>query len=126
MRNAIILAIPESKIHILQTLGGRTLEEIINRSINDDALTRRMDGEASDFNAVFTRNVLDERGLADDFDEFFAGVAVLVDVADVAGCHGAVEGDGDGVLCRVSREGLEGKGTVNSRECLGTMRRRGG
>lgn len=57
-----------------------------------------MDCKATDFDAVLARNVLDKGGLAGDFDEFLACVAVLVEVADVARGHGAVEGDGDCVL----------------------------
>lgn len=62
-----------------------------------------MYSETADLDAVLARDVLDERGLAGDFDEFFAGVAVLVEGADVAGGHGAGEGDGDGVLNQTVR-----------------------
>jgi hypothetical protein len=98
IRNPIILAIPEREVHVLQTLGRRTLEEIINRRIDHNTLARGVHGKATNLDAVLSRNVFHEWGLADDFDEFFAGVAVLVDVADVTGCHCAVEGNGDCVL----------------------------
>ena len=57
-----------------------------------------MHTEAADLNAVFARDVLDEGGFAGDFDEFFAGVAVLIEGADVARSHGLRKWDGDGVL----------------------------
>jgi hypothetical protein len=98
IRNPIILAIPKREVHVLQTLGRRTLEEIIDRRIDDNTLAGGVHGKATNLDAVFAANVFHERRLADDFDEFFAGVAVLVDVADVTGCHCAVEGNGDCVL----------------------------
>lgn len=57
-----------------------------------------MHSEAADLDAVFAGDSFDERGFACDFDELFAGVAVLVEGADVTRGHGAREGDGDGVL----------------------------
>lgn len=98
IRNPIILPIPQRKIHILQTLRRRALEKIINRRINHDALAARVDGKAPNLHAVLAGDVLDDGRLAGDFDEFFAGVPVLVEVADVARGHGAGEGDGDCVL----------------------------
>jgi hypothetical protein len=98
IRNALILSITQCQVHILQALRRRALEQVIDGGINNNALAGAVDGETANLDAVLARDVLDERGLADDFDEFLAGVAVLVEVADVAGCHCAVEGDGDGVL----------------------------
>jgi hypothetical protein len=98
IRNPIILAIPKREVHVLQTLGRRTLEEIVNRRIDHNTLAGGVYGKATNLDTVLSRNVFHERGLADDFDKFFAGVAVLVDVADVTGCHCAVEGNGDCVL----------------------------
>ena len=102
IRNAFILAISECQIHVLQTLRRRTLEQIVDSSVDDNSLSRAVYGKAADFNTVLARNRLHERRLAGDFDEFFSGVSVLVDVADVAGGHGAVEGDGDGVLYEIN------------------------
>lgn len=99
-RNPLILAKPECQVHILQTLRSRPLQQIINRSINNHPRAARMDTEASDLNAVFAGDVLQERRLARDFDELFAGVPVLVKGADVAGGHGPGEGGGDGMLGR--------------------------
>ena len=107
----------------MQALCRSALEQVINRSIDDDALARAVDGETTDFDAVLARDVLDERGLADNLDELLAGVAVLVQVADVAGCHCAVEGDGDGVLfwnvsnvIKTFLDGKEGGTCVNTLE----------
>lgn len=97
-RNPLILTKSQRQIHILQALRRSPLQQIINRSINDDPRAARMDTEASDLDTVFAGDVFHEWGLARDFDELFAGVPVLVEGADVAGGHGAGEGDGDGVL----------------------------
>jgi hypothetical protein len=98
MRNPLILTIPEREVHVLQALRRRTLEQIINRRIDYDALARAVHREATNLDAMLARDILDERRLADNLDELFTGVSVLVEVADVAGCHGTVERDGDGVL----------------------------
>jgi hypothetical protein len=98
IRNPLILPIAQGQVHILQALRRSALEQVIDGGVNNNALAGAVDGETTNLDAVLARDVLDERGLADDFDELFAGVAVLVEVADVAGCHCAVEGDGDGVL----------------------------
>lgn len=96
--DAVILAIAKRQVHILQTLCSSTLEQIVDCSVDNDTLPGAMHRKATDFNAVLARNILYKWRFACDFDEFLAGVAVLVDVPDVAGCHCAVEGDGDGVL----------------------------
>ena len=57
-----------------------------------------MDSEATNLNTVLAGDVLDERRLADNLDKLLAGVAVLVQVADVALGHSAVERDRDCVL----------------------------
>ena len=78
-----------------------------------------MDAEAADLDAVFACNGFDEGGFADDLDEFFAGVAGLVEGADVAGGHGVGEGDGDGVLLRKRR------GWLASRAAAGRLTGKG-
>ena len=102
-RNTLILGIPKTQIHILQTLRRGPLEQIIDRHANYHSVAARMDSKPADFDAVFAGDGFHERRLAGDFDEFFAGVAFLVEGADVAGCHGLGEGDGDGMLERVER-----------------------
>lgn len=57
-----------------------------------------MDGETADLNTVATGDVLHEGSLASDLDELLAGVAVLVEVADVPGGHLLGEGNADGVV----------------------------
>ncbi len=52
-----------------------------------------MDAEAADLDAVPARDAFDERRLAGDLDELLAGVAVLVEGADVARGHLVGEGD---------------------------------
>lgn len=113
VRDTLVLPISESQVHVLQTLCGRALEQVVNGSIDDDAFARAVDSEAADLDTVLARDVLDQGRFTDNLDEFLAGVAVLVDVADVAGGHCAVEGDGDGVLFGISlfqksRFGLSG------------------
>lgn len=43
------------------------------------------------FHAVLVHDVLEERRLADDVDEFFTSIPVLVDLSNVARGHGLVE-----------------------------------
>lgn len=108
VRDTLILAIAQRQVHVLQTLRRGSLEQVIDRRVHDDTLARAVDCEAANLDAVFAGDVLYERGLADDADELLASIAVLEDVADVAGGHGAVERDGDGVLKGVSDEEKEG------------------
>ena len=96
--NAVVFTVTQRQVHVLQTLCSSALEQIINSSIDNDALAGAVDGETTNLNAVLARDVLDKWGLAHDLDKLLAGVAVLVDVADVTGRHCTVEGDGDGVL----------------------------
>lgn len=58
-----------------------------------------MYAKASDLDAMLACDIFDEGRFAGDADEGFAGVAVLVKGADVTGCEGGGEGEGDGVLC---------------------------
>lgn len=99
--DTLVLAIPEREVHVLKTLGCCTLEKVVDRGVDDDALARAVDGESADLHAVLARDVAHERGLANNLDELLAGVAVLVDVSDITGSHGAVERDGDCVLVNV-------------------------
>ena len=46
-----------------------------------------MHAETTDFDAVAAGDAFDERRFAGDFEELFAGVAVLIEGADVTGCH---------------------------------------
>lgn len=88
-----------------------------------------MDAEATDLDAVGAADGFDGGGFAGNFDEGLAGVAVLVESADVAGGEGGGEWDGDGVLQR-ERQTLAGrvvKERIGSlRGCPETRRRRGG
>lgn len=99
--NSLVFRIPQRKVHVLQTLGRSALEQIVNRRADDDPLAAGMDREAAHFDTMSTRNGFDEGGFAGDLDELFTGIAVLVDVADVAGDHLLVQRDGYGVLGKV-------------------------
>jgi len=88
----------QRKVHILQTLRRRALQQVIYRHIDHNPLSAGVDAEASDLDSVLAGDVLDGRRLADDFDELLAGEAVGVDITDVTGFHFAVEGEVDGVL----------------------------
>jgi len=57
-----------------------------------------VDAETSHFDAVGAADGFDGGGFADDFYEGLAGVAVLVEGADVAGGERGGEGNGYGVL----------------------------
>lgn len=102
IRDTVIFAVSKGKIHVLEALRRSSLEEVVDGSIDDNTLARTVDCEATDLDAVLAGDVLDKRRLADDLDELLACIAVLVKIADIAGSHGAIEWDGDSVLCRVS------------------------
>lgn len=57
-----------------------------------------MDGKATDLHTVTAGDILDQRRFADNLDEFLAGVAVLVQVADVTRAHFLFERDTDRML----------------------------
>jgi hypothetical protein len=83
---------------LTQALSSGTLEEVVNGGANNDTLAAGVHGETTNLNTVTASNVLDEGSLASDLDKLLTSVAVLVDVADVAGSHLLVQGDADGVL----------------------------
>lgn len=127
VRNALVLAIPERQIHVLQALRRCALEEVVDGGVDYDALAGAVYCEAADFDAVLAGNVADERGLANDLDKLLAGIAVLVDVADVSRGHSPVERDRNGVLVSVSMEWLGGECMEEDlREYPETTRRRAG
>lgn len=66
-----------------------------------------MHAEASDFDAVGAGDVFDQRRLAGNADERLAGVALLVEGADVAGGERGGEREGDGVLVSASADDRE-------------------
>lgn len=82
---------------LTETLSGSTLQQVVDGSTDHNALAAGVDGEATNVNTVAARNVLDKGSLTNDLDELLTGVAVLVDVADVAGGHLLVQGNADGV-----------------------------
>ena len=92
-RNALILSISQRKVHILQALRGGALEQIVDCCTNNHALPAAMYCKAADLDAVLARNILDERRFANDLDELLAGIALLIEGADVARCHLFSEGD---------------------------------
>jgi hypothetical protein len=78
IRDAFVLGVAQSKVHVLQTLCRSTLEQVINCSIDNNALARAVNSESTDLNTVLARDVLDQRRLANDLDKLLSGVAVLV------------------------------------------------
>lgn len=102
VRDALVLSIAKSQVHVLQTLCCSTLEQVVNGSVDHDTLARAVNSEATNLNSMLARDVLDQRRLASNLDELLSGVSVLVQVADVARGHGLVERDGDGMLRTVS------------------------
>ena len=69
-----------------------------------------MHAEAANLNTVAACDGLNKGSFANYFDKLFAGEPVLVEVSNLAGCHGVGEGKRDGVLSRtfVSMEGWQG------------------
>ena len=80
-----------------------------------------MDGETADLNAVLAADVLDQRALARDLDELLFVVAVLVELADVAGRHLVGQGDGDGVVDAGEPDGDVGDESHIGAELVGDL-----
>lgn len=60
VRDAVILAVAEGQVHVLEALRGSALEEVVNGGVDDYALAGAVDGEATNLNAVLAGDVLDE------------------------------------------------------------------
>jgi hypothetical protein len=87
---------------LTEALGCCTLEQVINGSTHHCALAAGVNGEATNLDTVAASDVLNDRRLTDDLDKLFTGVAVLVDVANIARGHFRLEGDADCLLVGVS------------------------
>ncbi|GKT96419.1 LOW QUALITY PROTEIN: putative amino acid decarboxylase [Colletotrichum tofieldiae] len=99
----------------METLSGRTLEKVVNGRADNDALAAAVNSEAADLDAVLVHDVLDQRRLADNLDELLAGVAVLVDLADVTRGDGLVQWNVDGGLDAAEPGGdVRGEGDVGA------------
>lgn len=61
VRNTLVLAVSERKVHILQALCCGALEQVVNSGIDNDTLSRAVDGETANLDAVLARDVLNER-----------------------------------------------------------------
>lgn len=81
-----------------KTLRGSTLQEVVDGGTDNNTLAAGVDGEATNFHAMAAGNVLDQRSLANDLNQFLAGVAVLINVSNVTRGHLLGQGDADGVL----------------------------
>lgn len=104
-RDALVLSIAQGEVHVLQTLGRGTLKQVVDRGAHHHALARLVHLEAADLDAVLATDVLHQRRLTDDLDQLLTGVAVLVDLANVARRHGLVERDRDGVVNAAEPDG---------------------
>ena len=101
IRYPLKLRIPQCQIHILRTLRCRALEQIINRHTYHHPTflsLLRWHIKPTDLNAVLFRNVAHVGVFACDAHQRFAGVAVLVNIADFAGAEVGGEGDVDCML----------------------------
>lgn len=83
---------------LTQALGGGTLQQVVNGGADNHAFAAGVDGESADLDTVATGNVLDKRGFAHDLDELLTSVAILVEVADIAGGHLLLQRNADRVL----------------------------
>lgn len=83
---------------LTEALGCSTLEQVINSSADNYPLAAVMDGKSTNINAVAAGDVLDNGCFANDLDEPFARIAVLEDVANIAGGHLLVQRNANGML----------------------------
>lgn len=83
---------------LTETLGGRTLEQVVNGGAHNNPLAAGVDGEATDLHAVTAGDGLDRGGLSYDLHKSLASVAVLVDVANIARGQFLLEGNADALL----------------------------
>lgn len=83
---------------LTQALGGGTLQQVVNGGADNHALAAGVDGKSTDLDTVATGNVFDKRGFAHNLDELLTSVAILVEVADIAGGHLLLQGNADRVL----------------------------
>lgn len=86
---------------LTKTLGGGTLEQVVNGSADNNPLAAGVDSESTNLNAVTASNVLDERGLANNFHKLLTSIAVLVEVADVTRGHLLLQRNANGVLDKI-------------------------
>lgn len=77
-------------------MGRSTLVEVVNRGANHDTLAGLVNGESANLDMVLVLDRLDKRRLANDLDELFTSISVLVDLKDIARSHRLVQGDVDG------------------------------
>lgn len=83
-------------------MSSSTLEQVIDGRADHHSLTAGVHGKSPDFHSVSAGDVLYQRRLANNLDKLFAGITVLVDVADVPRRHLLVQRHADGVLRRMS------------------------
>jgi hypothetical protein len=70
---------------LTKALCGGSFEEVVDGCTDDNPLAARMHSESTDLDTVTTSDVLDERRLTHNFDQFLTSVAILVEVADISG-----------------------------------------
>lgn len=83
---------------LTQALGCGTLQQVVDGCADNDALAAGVDGKSTDLDTVAAGNVFDKRSLAHDLDELLTSVAILVEVADIAGGHLLLQRNADRVL----------------------------
>lgn len=81
---------------LTQALGGSALVEVVNRGANHDTLAGLVNSKTTNLDMVLVLDRLDKRRFANDLNELFASVSVLVDLKDVSRSHRFVQGDVNG------------------------------
>lgn len=92
---------------LTKTLGGSTLEQVVNGSTDNNPLAAGVNSKSTNLNAVAASNVLDERGLSNNLHKLLASIAVLIKVADITRGHLLLQRDANGVLDRKSAQELK-------------------
>jgi hypothetical protein len=83
-QNALQFVVGLSGSVLTETLGSGAFQQVIYSHTDDDAFATGVDGKASNFDAMTTSNSLYQWGLANDLDQPFASIAVLVEIPDIA------------------------------------------
>lgn len=88
---------------LTKALRSSSLKQVVNCRADNHTLAARVDGKATDLDAVSASDVLDERRFTHDLDKLLPSVAVLVEVTNITRRHLPFERQTNRVLQGVSQ-----------------------
>ena len=92
VRDTVVLTVAQNKIHVLQTLRGRALEQVVNCGHDHNSVLGRVHGKTANNDAVFATDLLDFRRLATDGNQPLVGLIGMETVALIPWNHCATCG----------------------------------